>query len=437
MQMPDLFPEKGPFPDYNTFRKKYEIRVPSKFSLVYDILDAYALTEPDRTALVLQEPDGSWKSSTFLELKRLSDQAANFLLARGVRSGDTILSLLPPCREFWILLFAAAKTGARVLAASRNADTGELAALLDGTTAKMVLMENGEDVFGRVAPALRRAPFVRAIACTGYRTGFLCFPEEIRKQDRLFYSSYWEKRSADDPLLLLPARSDSGTLLSYSHRTLAGEALTGKYTLGLSDGAVCLFLSGEEECSLSMTLPFGCWLAGGAAAFPAPDAAEKAPGALLRSLRPAALCASGSVLRGLAEEDGSGMPPDLSVLAADETLSDEEKASFAEKTGRPVLVSFRPEGFCPVLADFPALAPPRGGSLGLVSPLYETVLLDENGKIRKDAREGEIAVRIRKKQAGFPALLLPRCGAYAEKRNGLVRTGLSVRTDPDGNVFPL
>ena len=66
------------FDSYEDFKENYKVNVPEDFNFGFDIVDAWAGQEPDKKALVWVNDHGEEKTFTFTDIKRLSNQAANF-----------------------------------------------------------------------------------------------------------------------------------------------------------------------------------------------------------------------------------------------------------------------------------------------------------------------------------------------------------------------
>ena len=99
-------------PDANTYAElsgRFAWDIPARYNIAWDICDKWAAVEPDRIALILDEQD---RSVSFGELRRLSNQLANLLAARGVQSGDRIGVLLPQQLETAVAHIAVLKSGA-------------------------------------------------------------------------------------------------------------------------------------------------------------------------------------------------------------------------------------------------------------------------------------------------------------------------------------
>ena len=90
----------------------WSLNIPEYCNCAYEVIDRYAQEEPERLAMIWVNQEGEEKRFTFADLSRLSNQAANMLLAKGVRQGDKVFLLLPRIPEWWIFSAAIMKIGA-------------------------------------------------------------------------------------------------------------------------------------------------------------------------------------------------------------------------------------------------------------------------------------------------------------------------------------
>lgn len=87
------------------------------FNWAHDVFDAIAVGN-DATALWIAEADGTEVKRSFAQLKRRSDQVANWLLAQGARRGDVAMLMLGNRLELWEIMLAALKIGVAILPTS-------------------------------------------------------------------------------------------------------------------------------------------------------------------------------------------------------------------------------------------------------------------------------------------------------------------------------
>ncbi|MEP4768637.1 MAG: acyl-CoA synthetase [Roseibium sp.] len=97
---------------YQELSERFSWDIPDRFNIGVAICDAWAEKDPDREALVFAEEDGPTTSYSYGDLKRLSNQLANLLKARGVQPGDRVGVLIPQSPETAIAHIAAVKLGA-------------------------------------------------------------------------------------------------------------------------------------------------------------------------------------------------------------------------------------------------------------------------------------------------------------------------------------
>jgi acyl-CoA synthetase (AMP-forming)/AMP-acid ligase II len=74
---------------------------------LYELFKRSVDQYPDQVALLFLDNE-----ITYAEFSRLIDQFASLLIDMGVKKGDIISPMLPPCPQHWIAFFAAAKIGA-------------------------------------------------------------------------------------------------------------------------------------------------------------------------------------------------------------------------------------------------------------------------------------------------------------------------------------
>lgn len=92
--MIERFTNRTDFTDYDDFRQNFRLIIPENFNFAYDVVDAWAAEEPDREALLWTNPAGEERRFTFRQLKELSDSAAAFFQALGVKHGTRVMLML-------------------------------------------------------------------------------------------------------------------------------------------------------------------------------------------------------------------------------------------------------------------------------------------------------------------------------------------------------
>ena len=101
-------------------RQREEFRWPDvgpDFNWAHDVFDAIAEGN-DAIALRIAEADGAEIARSFAEMKRRSDQVAQWMLAQGARKGDVAMLMLGNRLELWEIMLASLKIGVVILPTS-------------------------------------------------------------------------------------------------------------------------------------------------------------------------------------------------------------------------------------------------------------------------------------------------------------------------------
>lgn len=80
----------------------FPVQAPEYFNFGYDVVDAWAVRDRNKLAMIWANQKGEEKRYTFHDLSKLSNQAANLLIKHGITSGDRVMLMLPRLPEWWI-----------------------------------------------------------------------------------------------------------------------------------------------------------------------------------------------------------------------------------------------------------------------------------------------------------------------------------------------
>ena len=75
--MLEKFLKQTKFKDYADFMANYKVEVPEDFNFGYDVVDAYAETDPEKEAILWTNDRGDVKHINYSEYKRFSDGVAS------------------------------------------------------------------------------------------------------------------------------------------------------------------------------------------------------------------------------------------------------------------------------------------------------------------------------------------------------------------------
>ena len=395
------------FRDYNDFYNHFSLNVPDNFNYAYDVVDEYARLEPGKRALVWCDDAENERIFTFADIKRISDQAANFFLSCGIGKGDTVLVILQRRHEYWTTLMALSKIGAVAIPATHMLMKKDLVYRMEKAHVKMVVSVNEDELCDNIRKAMKEVPCVQHAATIGKREGFIDYTEAVEKQSEELDIPFRSERSADDLLLLYFTSGTTGMpkMVTLPQRYTLGHIVTARYWLNCMDDGLHFTLAETGWAKASWGKLFGQWLCG-SAIFVYDFHGKFDPSALMEHIaryKITTFCAPPTVYRFMIKSDMSKY--DLSsikyMMTAGEALNPEIYRQIRMKAGHPIYEGFGQTETTVVCATFSEFMEIRPGSMGRPSPLYYVQLLDNEGKPVEQGETGEICIRLRDKQNGL------------------------------------
>ena len=407
MNLLSRFSNAGRFRDYNDFYNNFRLNVPENFNYAYDVVDEYARLEPNKRALVWCDDRGEERIFTFADIKRLSDKTANYFLSKGIGEGDCVLVILQRRYEYWTVLMALAKIGAIAIPATHMLMEKDLVYRMDKAGVKMVVSVDEDELCENILKAAKKVPSVQLLACVSPREGFLPFDEEVKAQSEVLETSYKNKCSRDDIILLYFTSGTTGMpkMVTLSERYTLGHIVTARYWLNCQDDGLHFTLAETGWAKASWGKLFGQWLCG-SAIFVYDFHGKFEPGDLLEHIEKykiTTFCAPPTVYRFMMKTDLSKY--DLSsikyMMTAGEALNPEIYRQIRLKTGHPIYEGFGQTETTIVCGTFSEYMEIRPGSMGKPSPLYYVQILDDEGNPVEQGETGEICIRLRDPQDGI------------------------------------
>ena len=407
MNLLSRFSNAGRFRDYKDFYNNFRLNVPENFNYAYDVVDEYARLEPNKRALVWCDDRGEERIFTFADIKRLSDKTANYFLSKGIGEGDCVLVILQRRYEYWTVLMALAKIGAIAIPATHMLMEKDLVYRMDKAGVKMVVSVDEDELCENILKAAKKVPSVQLLACVSPREGFLPFDEEVKAQSEVLETSYKNKCSRDDIILLYFTSGTTGMpkMVTLSERYTLGHIVTARYWLNCQDDGLHFTLAETGWAKASWGKLFGQWLCG-SAIFVYDFHGKFEPGDLLEHIEKykiTTFCAPPTVYRFMMKTDLSKY--DLSsikyMMTAGEALNPEIYRQIRLKTGHPIYEGFGQTETTIVCGTFSEYMEIRPGSMGKPSPLYYVQILDDEGNPVEQGETGEICIRLRDPQDGI------------------------------------
>ncbi len=409
-----------------------------KFNFAFDVIDALAKEKPDKLAMVHIASDKTERRFTFAEMKRYSNQTANYFKSLGIRRGDRVLLILKRHYQFWFCMLALHKLGAIAIPATNQLKEHDMTYRLNKAGVKMVVCTGEDNVADEMDKAAQHSPCLQTKVIVGQsREGWHSFDEEF-----CLYTGKLE-RSEDAPcgndlMLMYFTSGTTGNpkIAMHNYKYPLGHFITAKYWHCVNPEGLHLSISDTGWAKAAWGKIYGQWLCEAGLFvydFDRFDANDILP--MFRQYGITTFCAPPTMLRMMIRQDLSRF--DLSSIehmtTAGEALNPEVFRQFEKATGLQIMEGFGQTETTVALANL-AGTKARLGSMGKPVPLYDIALLDANGKPVPVGDVGEICINIQK---GNPCGLT--VGYYedeektAESRaGGYYHTGDTAWRDEDG-----
>ncbi len=423
--------EKGT-PTSITFKNEDE------FNFAFDLVDALADKEPEKLAMLHISKDKEERRFTFKDMKKLSNQCANYFSSLGIKKGDRVMLVLKRHHEFWYAMLGLNKIGAIAIPAVNQllehdfeyrfkaAGVSAIVATADGDTAHQI------DIAAEKCPNLTCKMIVG-----GKRDGWRDFGEEFKR-----FSTHFERTEnspkGNDTLLMYFTSGTSGypKIAVHNHKYPLGHFHTAKYWHCVDPDGLHFTISDTGWAKAMWGKLYGQWLCEAATFvydFDRFDAADILP--MFAKYGITTFCAPPTMLRMMIKQDISKY--DFSsvqhMTTAGEALNPEVYRQFEKATGLQIIEGFGQTESTMIIGNLQG-ASHKIGSMGKPAPIYDVSLMDSNGNIVKTSETGEIVVKV---DSGAPCGLFS--GYYNDKEktdqvwyDGYYHTGDVAWRDEDG-----
>lgn len=380
----------------------FPVKAPEYFNFAYDVIDWWAKRDRNKLALIWTNQQGAERRFTFHELSRLSNQAANLLLSRGVGKGDRVMMMLPRVPEWWIFSLALIKLGAVQCSSPTLLTPADILYRLNFCQFKVVISDRENawkfDEIYEDCPTLSCRLLV-----DGVRPDWDSYPEVIGGSSA---PSRTQVNSADkivtkssDPLLMVFTSGTNKHPKSVLHTCdyPLGHRVTAELWHGLGEHDLHITMSDTGWAKNLWGNIFGQWVTG--ACLLSYDirgkfhAGELLP--LIEKYEVTSFCAPPTIYRMLILNDLTKF--DLSSLrnctAAGEPLHTETVRIWKEGTGITIREGYGQTETCCLIGEQAGdkISP---GAMGKAMPGWDIEIHDEDGKPLPDGEDGRIAVKI-------------------------------------------
>lgn len=441
MNLLSKYVKQTEFCSMEDFYRHYQVQAPDDFNFAFDVLDEYGLHAPNQRALVWCNQAGEERTFTFSQMMRYSMRTANFLRAQGIGKGDRVMLILKRHYEFWFCVTALHRLGAIVIPATHMLTTKDVAYRNNAACVKAIICAHDSGAAQAVDDSLPQCPHLQVRIMVGaQRPGWLDFHAGIEAADDTFFrADADEPAGGADPMLLFFTSGTTGMPKMVLHDFFypLGHITTAKYWHGCMDGGLHLTISDTGWAKAMWGKLYGQWICGSALLvfdYERYVSAELAQ--IVQKYKVDTLCAPVTALRLLIKEDHSGY--DFSSVqhctVAGEPLNPEVYNRFLERYNLRIREGYGQSETAIIAGNFPWVQT-RPGSMGMRSPAYEVVIVDENGDNVESGVVGELAIRLhgeRHPWGMFQSYYQDPQRTSDAFDTGLYRTGDTAWMDEDG-----
>ena len=408
------------------------------FNFAFDLVDALAEREPDKLAMLHISRDKTERRITFKDLKKASNQCANYFKSLGIKKGDRVLLVLKRHYQFWYAMLGLNKLGAIAIPATNQLLAHDFEYRIKTAGIETLILTADGNTAAEAEKALAECPGVRnKLIVNGERDGWRSFDEEYT----LFSSHYARTEDApggDDLMLMFFTSGTSGypKIAAHNYKYALGHFHTAKYWHQVEPDGLHLTISDTGWAKAMWGKLYGQWLCEAATFvydFDRFDAADIMP--MFAKYQITTFCAPPTMLRMMIKQDLS--KHDFSsvrhMTTAGEALNPEVYRQFEKLTGLQIMEGFGQSESTMIIGNLKG-AKHKIGSMGKPAPIYTVELVDPEGKPVSAGEVGEIVIKV---SDGAPCGLFT--GYYRDEartkevwHDGYYHTGDTAWRDEDG-----
>jgi len=153
--------------DENGALQKIEFTNTDTFNFGFDIVDEIAEKYPEKLAMLHLDREKTERRFTFLDIKRYSNQCANYFTSLGIKPGDKVMLVLKRHYQFWFAMVALHKIGAVAIPATNQLKEHDFEYRYQAAGVSAIVCTSDGDVADIAAAAAEKCPCVRPRSSSG------------------------------------------------------------------------------------------------------------------------------------------------------------------------------------------------------------------------------------------------------------------------------
>ncbi|MBO5286065.1 MAG: AMP-binding protein [Clostridia bacterium] len=383
--------------DENGALQKIDFKNTESFNFGFDVVDAIADKYPDKLAMLYVDKFHQEKRFTFKDIKRASNQCANYFASLGIKKGDKVMLVLKRHYQFWFSMVALHKLGAVAIPATNQLKEHDFEYRFNAAGVKAIICTSDGDVADIADNAIKNSPTVETKIIVGKpKDGWRNFDEEyVRFTGK--YPRTEDSSQGDDTALMFFTSGTTGNpkMAAHKHTYALGHYVTAKYWHCCQRDGLHFTISDTGWGKSLWGKLYGQWLCEGAVFvydFDKFDASDILP--MFSKYQITTFCAPPTMLRMFIKSDLQKY--DFSsvkhMTTAGEALNPEVYRQFEQATGLKIMEGFGQTETTLTICNLVGTMP-KIGSMGKASPQYDVDIVDLDGNSVPNGETGEIVIR--------------------------------------------
>ncbi|MBP3651789.1 MAG: AMP-binding protein, partial [Clostridia bacterium] len=378
---------------------KIEFKNHENFNFAFDLIDAVAEREPEKLAMLHVSREKTERRITFKDMKRASNQCANYFKSLGIQKGDRVMLVLKRHYQFWYAMLGLNKLGAIAIPATNQLLEKDFTYRFQSAGVTAIICTADGDTAHQVDLAAEKCPELKhKLIVNGKREGWRTFDEEYT-----LYSSHYERKAdapgGDDMLLMFFTSGTSGypKIAAHNHKYALGHFHTAKFWHHADPNGLHFTISDTGWAKSMWGKMYGQLLCEAAIFvydFDRFDAADILP--MFARYHITSFCAPPTMLRMMIKQDISKY--DFSsvrhMTTAGEALNPEVYRQFEKATGLQIYEGFGQSESTMIIGNMIG-APHKVGSMGKPAPIYDVSVVDPDGNPVAVGETGEIVINVK------------------------------------------
>lgn len=377
--------------------KSISFKNTESFNFGFDIVDELASRYPDKLAMLHVDKNHVERSFSFKDIRRASNQTANYFKSLGIKRGDRVMLVLKRHYQFWYCMVALHKLGAIAIPATNQLKEHDFEYRFNAAGIKAIVCTADGDTAEIARSAAAKCPSVELmIMVNGCRDGWRDFNNEY-----CLFSGSFERPDdcscGEESALMFFTSGTTGNpkMAEHRHTYALGHYVTARYWHCCQRDGLHLTISDTGWGKSLWGKLYGQWMCEGAVFvydFDRFDAHDILP--MFAKYQITTFCAPPTMLRMMIKEDLSKY--DLSSIkhmtTAGEALNPEVAKKFKEYTGLEIMEGFGQTETTLIIGNLMGSVP-KIGSMGRPTPQFDVDIVDQDGNPCAAGEVGEIVIR--------------------------------------------